>query len=177
MTVDDILDHILDEEGAVQNDDADKDGPLPTNWGITADTLALDRGHAVTAAEIVALTRAEAKEILRRQFVLKFALEENVLDVRMLWLVLDCAVNNGPENAFKFMQRALKIEDDGIFGPVTRDAVARAIRLGGLPQLFRATLRERMLKFARIIAHDPSQARFAPGWFGRRVAPFIEMAP
>ena len=35
-------------------------------------------------------------------------------------LVFDCAVHHGVKTAIKLLQRALKVADDGEFGPVTR---------------------------------------------------------
>ncbi len=57
-----ILPFIEQWEGGYVDHPADKGGP--TNMGITLNTLARWRGHAVTAADVKALTRAEARQIL-----------------------------------------------------------------------------------------------------------------
>lgn len=65
-TVDGLIDDIIRREGGYVNNPNDKGGP--TNWGITQATLSRWRGKSVTAADVKALTRDEARRIYRKTY-------------------------------------------------------------------------------------------------------------
>jgi lysozyme family protein len=84
---------------------------------------------------------------------------------------VDTAVNAGVKKAVQLLQRAVGVKDDGIFGPVTKQAVLQA-DYGGL---YRRLIAERIRFRGRIITIDPTQAKFAAGW-ANRDAEFVESA-
>ncbi len=157
------------EGGTYTNNPADAGGP--TRWGITLATLAADRVRPTSAADVAALTEDEARSIYRRRYILKpgFA---RIADDQVRWLLVDSAVLHGPKNAVRFLQRAVGVMDDGVFG----DRTFEALRLLNPSQLWDWILAERIAFTGRIITdnltdadHDgiPDNTEFAKGWFNR----------
>lgn len=166
-----LLTAILEQrEGGTYTDNgADRGGP--TRWGITLATLAADRGRPTTAADVAALTEDEARSIYRRRYVLEPGLAK-VADPQVRGLLVDCAILHGPKNAVRFLQRAVGVMDDGVFG----DRTLAALRLLNPPQLWDRIFAERIAFVGRIITdnltdvdHDgiPDNTEFAKGWFNR----------
>lgn len=95
-------------EGGYSNNPADPG--LETKYGIS------HRAHP--DVDIKSLTLDQAKEIYRRDYWQ--AARCDSMPERIGHLVFDCAVHHGVKTAIKLLQRALKVADDGEFGPVTR---------------------------------------------------------
>lgn len=169
MTEKEVLDEILAREGGFINHPADKGGA--TNWGITIETLSEWRKKPAGVNDVMHLTRAEAREIYRAQYIERpgFLGIENE---KVRSLVIDCAVNHGVTRAIKLLQQAAHVFADGILGPKSLAAVNRMTPAA----LYRRLCAERVRLYGRIITKDPSQAVFAAGWCNR-VAEFIEESP
>jgi lysozyme family protein len=72
--------------------------------------------------------------------------------------VFDVYVNSG-RSGIKMIQRAVGVQDDGIVGPKTIQAIN---------QTDLATLKKQREAFYRaIVANNPSQAKFLKGWLAR----------
>ena len=95
-------------EGGYVNDPADPGGE--TKYGISK------RAHP--DIDIKALTLDQAKDIYQRDYWTPASCDS--MPERIGHLVFDCAVHHGVRVAIKLLQRALKVADDGEFGPVTR---------------------------------------------------------
>jgi len=95
-------------EGGYCNDPADPGGE--TKYGISK------RAHP--DIDIKALTLDQAKDIYRRDYWQAASCDS--MPERIGHLVFDCAVHHGVKTAIKLLQRALKVADDGEFGPITR---------------------------------------------------------
>ena len=95
-------------EGGYVNDPADPGGE--TKFGVCK------RAHP--DIDIKALTLDQAKDIYRRDYWQSASCDS--MPERIGHLVFDCAVHHGVKTAIKLLQRALKVADDGEFGPVTR---------------------------------------------------------
>lgn len=77
--------------------------------------------------------------------------------------VFDCSVNSGPTQAIKLLQRALRVKQDGIFGPMTQNAARNAA-----PQKLLFDFgNERSDFISDIITADQSQLVFLKGWIRR----------
>lgn len=167
-TLDDILDHILKREGGFVNDPDDPGGA--TNMGITHKTLADWRGSPVSVQDIQNLTRAEALEIYRAQYVLKPGFNE--FPHLLLPVLADSSVHHGPRQATLFLQHVLNrldivtIKEDGIAGSETRQATERVLQRVGIA-LPRALIEERRRFFYRITAQKPALGKFLTGWLAR----------
>lgn len=79
------------------------------------------------------------------------------------YAVYDFAVNAGPGRAAKLLQRAVGVADDGIIGPGTMAAIAKADPHHALDQFSAA----KELFYNGIVSRDPSQAKFIKGWLNR----------
>lgn len=144
MTDEQIVDAILQREGGYVDHPADSGGP--TNRGITIGTLADWRGHEVTAADVQALTEAEAKEIYRQRYLKPFD------DLTFLKAhAVDIAVNSGVTTARAMVNRAMS---------QTRRSPASQLVV------------ERLKHYARIVRQKPAKAVFLEGWINR-TAEFI----
>jgi lysozyme family protein len=75
----------------------------------------------------------------------------------------DACVNLGVKRAIKLLQHAVGVEDDGIFGPMTRDAVMQF----GQNTLCNNLIIGRKVFYQNIIENNPSQQKFWRGWTAR----------
>lgn len=107
---DDCLAFTLRAEGGFSDHQADPGGA--TNMGITRASLAGVRGHAVSRAEVRALTRAEAADIYRSMYWRVVRGDELPAGVDLV--VFDHAVNSGPKAAIRTLQGALGFKQDGV---------------------------------------------------------------
>ena len=118
-TVQDLAEKIVAREGGFVNDPADPGGA--TNMGVTRATLAAVRGHAVSKADVRALTRVEAADIYRALYWK--AVRGDELPGGVDAVVFDYAVNSGPKAAIRTLQGALGFKQDGV---LTRRCVLAA---------------------------------------------------
>lgn len=101
-------------EGGYVNDPRDPGGE--TNFGISK--------RSYPKENIKGLTRARAIELYRRDYWDKPGCDK--LPPKLAVALFDCAVNQGAGIAPQLMQRALGVTADGIIGPVTAAAAAKA---------------------------------------------------
>lgn len=178
-------------EGGYVNAATDRGGP--TKYGITHTTLAAYRGvKSVTAAQVKALTLAEAESIYRQQYWIQSG--GDVLPVGLDYAAFDFGVNSGPVRAIKTLQQVVKVTVDGKIGPQTLAAV-RAYP-GGVVSLIRDYCAARMVFLRgltnpktgfpvngrgwtiRVTGVDPKgQWASTPGVVGHAVQMAMEAAP
>lgn len=103
------------------------------NLGIPLKMLAAFRGVPATAESLQALTRDEAREILRANYW--NALNCDNLPAGVDLVVFDFAVSVGPSVAGKLLQKVVHVEQDGEVGTITTGA-ARAIDAGHIVNVF-----------------------------------------
>lgn len=143
---------LIGHEGGYVNNPDDPGGE--TNWGITV-AVARANGYSGLMKDMDMET---AKAIYAKRYWLPVFDE---LRYPLAFQLFDAAVNSGVEQAVKWLQRAVHVDDDGKFGPNTKAAVlARDSSI--LVMLFNA---ERLL-FMTNLKHWPS---FSRGW-ARRIA-------
>lgn len=167
--IQEALEAILEREGGYVDHPADKGGP--TKFGVTLTTLAEWRKgwqKAISAEDVKALTIQEAKDIYRKAYIERPGFR-SISDPRLFALIVDSAVNHGPDRATKFLQSALGVKPDGVFGPKTSEALLNSN--GWLA--YKKAVAARARFYGRIISDNPSQAVFAAGWMNR-LADFIE---
>ena len=155
MSFERLIDRVLGHEGGYVNHPADPGGE--TKYGISK--------RSYPHIDIPTLMRAQAVEIYRRDFWQRVSGDE--LPSAFAFQALDAAVNHGIGQAVRWMQRAAKVADDGVIGPVTLAAVKRAAP-ADLVLLFNA---ERLDFYAKLTTFDA----FGRGW-SRRVAANLRFA-
>lgn len=124
-----VFDFVMELEGGERLTDDPHDPGGLTRWGIS------QRAHP--SVDIRALTREAAHGIYDRDYWRRVRGDDLPLPIGLM--VFDAAVNQGAVTAVKFLQRAVGVSPDGVLGPVTMNAVAKAERVQLLEQL--ATLR------------------------------------
>lgn len=133
------LELMFGHEGGYSNRASDAGGP--TKYGITHTTLAAHRGvKSVTAAQVKAMTLAEAEAIYRKSYWTQSG--GDVLPVGLDYAAFDFGVNSGPSRAVKVLQGVIGVSQDGKIGPATLAAVGRYP--GGVVKLIRDYCAARM---------------------------------
>lgn len=113
MNFDQSFEMVIGHEGGYVNNQSDTGGE--TKFGISK--------RAYPTANIASLTLDQAKAIYLQDYWNKLQLDALPDAIRLD--MFDTAVNSGVNTAVKLLQRACKVNDDGIIGPVTLAAANR----------------------------------------------------
>jgi lysozyme family protein len=105
---------VLDEEGSGSNLRDDFGGM--TKWGISS--------RIYPKVVETSFSRDDAISIYQRDYWLRCRCDQ--MPPGMALLILNCAVNQGPETAIKILQRSLRLKDDGVVGAITLGALKQA---------------------------------------------------
>lgn len=159
-------------EGGWSNDRLDPGGL--TKWGVTIRTViakALDfNGDGkVNEKDLAAMTEAQAEALYRSDYFDALRCED--LPAPLAMLVFDCAVNQGPGRAARFLQETVGAVADGVIGDKTVAAAARAFAANE-----RDVLREFQVRRALHYSSLSTFVRFGRGWFRRLIDGTIEAA-
>lgn len=162
-----FFDHAIDTVLKHELDPSDPDKVVELvgdSGGLTKYGIAQNKHPGV---DVAALTLDAAKDIYRKSYWLPFYDEIGAQAIATK--VFDFAVNAGPAQAHKALQRALRacevddIEDDGVLGPKTLLAV-NSCRVEPLL----AALRSEIAGFYRSLARGNEALRpFLQGWLKR----------
>ena len=116
------LKHVLVWEGGYTDDPADPGGP--TNKGVTLEVFARHLGEPFTADRRTSLIRrlkkisaTDVRAIYWHRYWVRSSADK--LAPALALMHFDCAVNQGPNRAIRFLQTALAVEVDGEVGPIT----------------------------------------------------------
>jgi lysozyme family protein len=175
MTTDEIITGILAREGSEFTDDP-VDAGGPTKYGITLRTLRAYRGDdTLTAADVKALTEAEAREVYAKRYIHDTGFDQ-ILDPWTRAFVVDMGVLQGPRAATLLLQRALRtVAVDGVFGDETLAAVNRAPMNGLKKNLITLRLQHLLACALADVPRDVidrTDLKFLKGWINR-VATFL----
>ena len=140
------INRVLSHEGGYINDKNDPGGE--TQWGISK--------RSYPSVSIKELTRNQAIAIYYRDFWLKAHCEE--LSDGAGYQLMDSAVNSGISQSIRFMQRAIGVADDGVYGPVTLAAIRKVTETDFI-MLFIAERLEFMTKLKNWPNHGKGWAR------------------
>lgn len=130
-----------------------------TKYGISA--------AAYPNVDIQSLTPQTVKSLYFNDYWTKAGC--HLLPAPIAFLTADAAVQHGPSQAVKFLQRALRLNDDGAVGPVTVGAARGAVT----EDLVDAALAQRIKFYIQL---PPSNDYAAGGWANRLVKVFREVA-
>jgi len=152
--------NILKTEGGYVDHPNDKGDA--TKFGITIYTLSDYRGHPVTEEDVKSLTQEEAKRIYKDLYWDRLKLSE-VDNINLCLALFDQGVNRGTRKVTEQIQKILGLKVDGIFGPVTLQAV-NAMNPRKLLLFF---IFETQKTYVNIAVNDPTQLVFLKGWIAR----------
>lgn len=158
MNFDQAFKMLIQHEGGFSNHAADPGGA--TRFGVT-EAVAREAGYRGDMRE---LPLDLAQRIYKERYWDAVRAEELPAAVR--YAIFDAAVNSGPRQAIRWLQRAVGAKDDGILGPVTMALV----RDSNQEKLVRVVLAER-LRFMSTLSNWPA---FSRGW-ARRIADLMEV--
>ena len=157
MNFEQAFQKVLGFEGGYSDHPADPGGK--TRYGIT-EAVARTAGYRGDMKE---LPLDLAKRIYQADYW--NAVRAGELPDGLRYLMFDAAVNSGPPQAIKWLQRAAGVEPDGIFGPKTMTAVNN---MGA------DTLRMRILAARlRMMSDLTNWPAFGRGW-AKRIADLME---
>jgi lysozyme family protein len=166
--VEQMIDDVIRREGGFVDHPQDRGGP--TNFGITQATLSRHLGRPASVDEVRQLSRNLAREIYRRAYFEGPGIGR--LPGRVQPFVFDAAVNHGPGQAIRFVQRVCNaagfgpLTVDGACGPLTERVAAAADRVMG-DWLLAALVEERRNFYLALVARRPEQRVFLNGWLNR----------
>jgi len=151
---------VLKHEGGFVNHPKDPGGA--TNLGVTIGTakrlgLDVDGDGDTDIIDIKLLKPADAAKVYRAEYWNKVRADD--LPAGVDYTVFDFAVNSGPGRAVKYLQAAVGVEQDGLVGPVTLAAAAKAN-----PAALINSLCDARLAFMRGLNTWPT---FGKGWSSR----------
>lgn len=153
---------VLGAEGGYSDDPDDRGGA--TNYGITEATYNAWRGSKGLPFRLVKdIERDEVEAIYHERYWI--AGKCDALPWPLSLAHFDACVNHGPKNAWRIMQRALGVEDDGLPGPQTMSALQGADKVG----LWRDWMVERTAFYLAIVERSRGQLKFLRGWLAHRV--------
>jgi lysozyme family protein len=123
-----IMLKLLSHEGGFTEDERDPGNRLPdgrpgsTNLGVTQAVWENLLGKKVSHEDMRALTPERVGYLYRARY--SVAIKGDELPSGVDYSCFDAAVNSGPKQASKWLQRAVSVADDGSIGPATLAAVA-----------------------------------------------------
>lgn len=179
MTVDDIINGVLDREGSAYTNDP-KDSGGETKWGWTRSALR-DMGWFGAVKD---LDRATAFDLYYRRFVVKSGYEPLLaISAKVAAEMVDTAVNMGEGWAGRFLQRSLNALNDEqrIYPDIMVDgkvgaATVRTLRKfldyrgdAGEIVMLRCLNGMQLARYAELAEVAPKNERFFYGWVLNRV--------
>ena len=153
MNFDQAFDKLMGFEGGYTDNPNDPGGE--TCWGVTK-SEAIANGYTGKMKDFPVEL---AKEIYYQKYWGKVQADQ-LPDV-LRYAVFDAAVNSGPKQSIKWLQRAVGEQEDGSLGPKTMASVNAM----STDAILRRMLAQRLLFMAALPAWEP----FGKGW-ARRVA-------
>ena len=165
---DEAVRFVLQNEGGLSDDPADKDGM--THFGITTYDLATAISDEIVPRDtnISNLTKNQAIDIYKTLYWDELHLDK-ITAQSVSSKILDSCVNIGLKGGIICLQRAIRsatgdlLDEDGILGSVTINAINDA-PAASLLSAYRAELAN---YYRRIVERRPSQSVFLSGWLAR----------
>ncbi len=154
------LDFVLAREGGYSADKDDRGGA--TNRGITQRTFDDWRERqGLPTAPVLVISDDEVRAIYLEQYWRPARC--NQLKPELDLVMFDTAVNCGPPQAIKFLQRAVGAKDDGVFGPKT----LAAVEAEDTDETEASVIEQRDAFYKDLADRHPKQRKFLRGWLAR----------
>lgn len=153
-------------EGSVF-EDVPGDNGHGTKWGLTLDDIHeynIDLNHdgKIDINDVMDLTRDQAAVILKKLYW-DYFLADGILNQSLAEFIVDGGLNMGRPLISKYVQYIVHTTVDGHVGAVT----LKAINFFSPSMTFSALYDMRKKRYGAIVAANPSQLKFAKGWFNR----------
>ena len=152
----DALAHTLQFEGGWSNNPNDPGGA--TMKGITQRTYNQYLGRPASQDELRNISDADVAAIYHKLYWDE-CLGDELAD-GLDFALFDAAVNAGPREASRLLQRVVGVPADGVLGPKSLDAINDYVAEQGLPKLIDAYTDARQ-SFYRLL---PTYVNFGEGW-------------
>lgn len=151
---------VLNFEGGYTDDPADHGGA--TNKGIIQTEYDAYKTSLHSPTQSVKyISDAEVRDIYYKKYWLVASCDK--LPVGIDTLQFDAAVNVGPVQAAKFLQRAVGVKDDGVIGNQTLSA----INIADPKVLIKKVCLSRINFYIDLVIKDVTQLKFLKGWINR----------
>jgi lysozyme family protein len=160
MRLEKALELVGIREGGYSNDPNDPGGE--TNHGISK--------RSYPELDIKNLLWEDAVKLYERDFWL--APKISYLPDPLQFSVFDFAINSGPTTAIGYLQRMLKVADDGILGPITLEALETDPLFNADKWLFTAKYNALRLSFMTKLKNWPVHGK---GWANRIAKNILEI--
>lgn len=172
MELEKMIDLIIKAEGGYVNDPNDRGGA--TKYGITQATLnAYTDSLKLKRVKARDLSLQMARSIYRDRYLPPCVTVNDAVTL----LIFDWGVNSGVRTAIRGLQKILGVEEDGIIGAITNEAI-KSFCLSFVRDkahlLVARIVDARHCFYAGIVSRDASQARFILGW-ARRVSKLLKV--
>jgi len=157
------LNRLLEVEGGVSNDANDHGGL--TNKGITQKEYDAYRiKKTLPIQSVTLLSSTEFHDIYYNNYWLVAQCDK--LKTGVDTIHFDMAVNAGPKQAAKLLQRAIGVTDDGIIGPQTLERV----NVLDPTVMVKNYVGKRVDFYIDLCVADVTQLKFLKGWIRRAIA-------
>lgn len=166
MRFDECLPFVLTREGGYCDVPGDAGGA--TNYGITQKTYDVYRiALHLPQQPVKTISTPEVSAIYKRYYwdQVRASTMPEPIDLVMF----DSAVQHGPRQAIKFLQRALGVGDDGVLGPATAKALNEEAIAQAQNAVWENIIAQR-LDFYKTLSTKPGQLKFYNGWKNRMQA-------
>lgn len=165
---------LLHLEGGFVDHPKDRGGA--TKYGVILNTWKeygydKDQDGDIDVEDLRIITHKDAKMIAKKIFWDYFK-ADRIRNQSIAELIVDWGYNSGRVTAARRVQRILKVNADGIFGPLTIEAINRANQT----KLFEAIKNDRKEFIEYLVKSDPGQIVFYRGWMNRVNSFFFQEA-
>lgn len=152
---------LLRLEGGYANHKNDKGGC--TNKGITINTFRDYYGAGLDCNDLKEIKEEQVEHIYKDGYWDK-CWGDKIADSNLAHLLVDFAINSGCKKAIKTLQSIIGVDDDGIMGKITLNAINSYYNP---KELFEELKEARKKHYLDIVEKNPSQKVFLKGWLNR----------
>lgn len=134
-----------------------------TNWGINAQVYEAWVGFAPSYSDMYNMPLNIAKDIFKARFWDRIK-GDQIDNQYVANIFYDGAVNHGVSLMSKFVQRIVGVNDDGVIGPISLNAINN---YSPPERLYQEIKEKRIWFYYDIVSRHPSQQVFLQGWLNR----------
>ena len=154
---------ILGFEGGYVNNPDDNGGA--TNKGITQATYnEFRQSHGLENNDVKDINDSEVSAIYQGFYISCGADKVSEINPKLATELFDFAINAGPTQAIKTLQKSINIFSDGIMGPATLNAIRNIIDQSNASKNFAL---QRIAFYFKLVQMKPTNKQFLMSWLSR----------